>query len=128
MGSILRQPPRFVRGQTLRTLRKSRRLEEMIGHIYGRLSLITNQHRPHMLIRELMLYVEYLRKETTLFSLNLSARRPNYFREFRENLLAGISFYRELADQFASEKKRRFFDHLKEIQAQIEYLALLAAA
>ena len=33
----------------------------MVGHIYGRISLLTNPDRPHMFLRELALYIDYLR-------------------------------------------------------------------
>ena len=38
-------------------------LEEMVGHIYGRLSLLSDADRPHMFLRELALYVDYFRNE-----------------------------------------------------------------
>ena len=38
-------------------------LEEMVGHIYGRISLLGGADRPHMFLRELALYVDYLRNE-----------------------------------------------------------------
>ena len=38
-------------------------LEEMVGHIYGRTSLLTNPARPHMFLRELAINIDYLREE-----------------------------------------------------------------
>ena len=38
-------------------------LRQMVDHIYGRISLITSTERPHMFIKELGLYIDYLRRE-----------------------------------------------------------------
>jgi len=99
-------------------------LEEMVAHIYGRLSLISNNERPHMFIRELMLYIDHLRKETENFSLNLSFRTPKYFHKFKQNLLAGIEYYRRLAGQFIEEQREQLLAALEELQDEVENIAL----
>ena len=38
-------------------------LREMVEHIYGRISLLSGSDRPHMFLRELAIYVDYLRNE-----------------------------------------------------------------
>ena len=70
-------------------------LREMIDHIYGRVSLITTSNRPHMFIRELMLYVDHLRSELKKLSLGISPRSHSYFKEFKQNLLDGVEYYRQ---------------------------------
>ncbi|MDZ7615178.1 MAG: hypothetical protein U5K51_16895 [Flavobacteriaceae bacterium] len=37
--------------------------EEMIQHIYGRTSVMTDSNRPNMFIKELGMYVDYLKNE-----------------------------------------------------------------
>ena len=95
-----------------------------MAHIYGRLSLITNNERPHMFIRELMLYVDHIREEARKFSLNLSFRTPAYFRKFKKNLLAGIDYYNRLAGQFTEEQRIKFLTDLGILQDEIERIAL----
>ena len=102
-------------------------LEEMVGHIYGRLSIMTNPDRPHMFIRELMLNKDYLRKEVEKCSLKLSTRTPEYFREFKANLLKGIENYSLLAEQFIEEQKELFLDELKTLKKEIESIPVLTA-
>jgi len=99
-------------------------LEEMVAHIYGRLSLINERGRPHMFVRELMLYVDHLRKETKNFSLKLSLRSPGYFHKFKENLLVGIEYYRLLAGKLMEEQRMQFLAALRDLQDQIETIAL----
>ena len=103
-------------------------LEEMIGHIYGRLSLLAESERPHMFIRELGLYVEYLRKELDRFSLGLRSRKLSYYAEFKENLLHGIQYYQDQFRHFVSEHQDRFMTELLALKEQIEGLPIEARA
>ncbi len=95
-------------------------LEEMVGHIYGRSSLMANPDRPHMFIRELMLYVEYLRNEIDAISQDVSTRAHEYFHKFKSNLLSGVEYYRGLAENFGSDEKERFLSSLKQLRATID--------
>jgi len=99
-------------------------LQEMISHIYGRLSLLTNPDRPHMFIRELAIYVDYLRKDFEKYSMELSTRAPKYFREFKENLLSGIEYYRTQAEKLIHEKRTRFLDDLSSLRKTLEQMTL----
>ena len=95
-------------------------LEEMVSHIYGRISLLKNPERPHMFVRELMLYVDYLKDEIEHYRLSLSVRTPKYFVEFRENLIEGIEHYMTQAEQLIEEGKMRFLDDLAALREEIE--------
>ncbi len=80
-----------------------------------------------MFIRELTIYVDYLCAEIDKFLLDLSARTPKYFREFKENLLSGIEYYRGLAEKFVEEKQKRFLDDLRELREAIERISPVPA-
>jgi hypothetical protein len=95
-------------------------LEEMVGHIYGRLSLMTNPERPHMFIRELKIYIDNFRREIERYSLELSARTPKYFHEVRDNLFEGIEYYQHLADEFTGDTHIKFLDDLKTLRNELE--------
>jgi hypothetical protein len=97
-------------------------LKEMVDHIYGRLSLLTNPDRPHMFLRELALYITYLRDELARHRLGLSPNTPSYFSEFKENLLGGIDYYRRLAEQLAAELPSDFRERLKQLRQTLETL------
>ncbi len=119
--------PAICPGPNIVNFSKIASLKEMVSHIYGRMSLLTNSNRPHMLIREIMLYMDCLREEGEKFSLGLLSRTPEYFREFSENLLGGIEYYRHLAEQFVAEERKKFLDELDVLREAIE-LGLLATA
>ncbi len=95
-------------------------LEEMVSHIYGRLSLLARSDRPHMFIKELSLNIDHLREEIEKFKLNLTNNPPKYFREFKENLIEGIEYYRDLAKQFVEDKQKRFLEDLGTQREAIE--------
>ncbi|MCP4711589.1 MAG: hypothetical protein GY869_23470 [Planctomycetes bacterium] len=91
----------------------------MVNHIYGRISLVTNSNRSHMFIQELKIYIENLRQELEIYSLGLSAKTPVYLREFKDNLLEGIEYYRQLGKQYIQEQKNRFLDELNSLQEEL---------
>jgi len=97
-------------------------LEEMVGHIYGRLSLLTNSDRPHMFIKEMSLNIEFLRSEIEKFKLELTTNGAKYFQESKENLLSGIDYYRKTAEEFVETKRTKFLDDLKVQKETLEQL------
>ncbi len=103
-------------------------LEEMVGHIYGRISLLTESERPHMFIREIGLYVEYLLKELDKFSAGIRSRKLSYYEEFKDNLLQGIHYYQEQFKGFVSEHQDKFTKDLCALKEQIESIKVEAFA
>jgi hypothetical protein len=97
--------PAVCCGPNIVNFRRVVTLEEMVGHIYGRLSLLSGVERPHMFIRELQLYVSHLQREVKSHSLDLSPRTPKYFREFKDNLTGGIEYYRSLAEELVEDQR-----------------------
>lgn len=120
--------PAVCCGPDIADFSKIATLQEMVSHIYGRLSLLASHDRPHMFIRELSLYLEHLRKEFETYSLDLSSRAPKYFREFKENLLSGIEYYRSRAEQFMHEKRSHFLDDLRSLREKLERMTLVKPA
>jgi hypothetical protein len=99
-------------------------LDEMVGHIYGRLSLIKDSDRPHMFIRELSLYVEHLRKELERFAAGVYERKLSYYEEFKKNLLDGVNYYQDRFLEFVFDHQDRFRADLLHLKAQIEQMKL----
>ncbi len=109
-------------GPNITNFSKIATFQEMVSHIYGRLSLLTNPERPHMFIRELSLYMDDLRKEFMEFTLDVSTRDPKFFQEFRENMLSGIEYYRTQVAEFIDEKRQHFLDDLDSIRSTLEQM------
>jgi hypothetical protein len=88
-------------------------LEQMVGHIYGRINNLNLLNRSHVFINELVMYIDYLKSEIQKSSDSLSDKRIKYFSSFRANLLNGIDYYIGLAPNLMDEKEE-FINKLKE--------------
>ena len=81
-------------------------LEAMIDHIYGRISLLTNSDRPNMFLEELMIHIDYLKKETTASLQGLASRTQEKLREVRTNLRNGIDYYQNQPRNYSKNSKK----------------------
>lgn len=97
-------------------------LKEMVAHIYGKINLISSKKRPHVFIRELELYLEYLNNEIENKSLGITQQGKKYFIDFYKNLLSGIQYYKELSDDFIAEQQADFKKSLEKLQRDIQKL------
>ena len=71
-------------------------LREMVKHIYGKTNIIASDSRPHVFIKEAMLYVTYLKDELLKATGTQEVKKLRYFKSFKENLLHGINYYQQL--------------------------------
>src|SRR5690606_29466027 len=90
-------------------------LRMMVDHIYGRISLLNTEERPHMFIKELSLYMDYLKREIET-TIDFNAKRMRYIETFRSNLLSGIAYYEELFPQLRSLGENILDRSKKELQ------------
>jgi hypothetical protein len=74
-------------------------LQTMTDHIYGRTNIMTNPQRPNMFIAELHLYINYLKEQLAEDILpDQVAKRKKYCASFYQNMMNGISYYRNQFD------------------------------
>jgi hypothetical protein len=97
-------------------------LHRMVDHIYGRTDLIHDRERPHMFIKELNLYVEWL-QEIILKEPELTGRKKKYFENFAQNLLNGIGYYRGLP-KVTVKNTQKFYYGLNEAEKTITRILL----
>ena len=71
-------------------------LSKMIQHIYGNANVLQNTHRPNMFVKELTMYVDYLKKEILDISNEITTAQIKKLNAFKSNLLDGIYYYEEL--------------------------------
>lgn len=71
-------------------------LSAMIGHIYGYESVITAKNRPNIFIKELGLYVEYIKQEISDIFIEATKGQIKKWTAFKNNLLDGILYYENL--------------------------------
>ncbi len=68
-------------------------LSEMVQHIYGNAIVMTDANRPNLFIKELKMYIDYLKNEISIVSNEVTASQVKKLKTFKSNLLEGIDFY-----------------------------------
>jgi hypothetical protein len=91
-------------------------LSEMVQHIYGNAIVMTDANRPNLFVKELKMYIDYLKNEISAVSNEVAASQVKKLKAFKSNLLEGIDFYQ---DFFANTNY--FENSIAAIQIQLEY-------
>jgi len=104
-------------GPNLAYFSKIATLKEMADHIYGRISLLNDTPRPNMFIKELGMYVDYLKKDITKSLGIMNEQKIKYFTEFKNNLFEGIEYYRKLFPQMMEESLEYRTKTLNDLEA-----------
>ncbi|MCH7410389.1 hypothetical protein MM239_13360 [Belliella sp. DSM 111904] len=101
-------------------------LKEMVGHIYGKLNIMKDPLRPHMFVKELQLYIDYLKEEVTKYIGDQPTKFETYVDKFKENLNQGVNYYLNLIHnlpvdtiEMMEKMKRQFSEAIDELN-QIE--------
>lgn len=83
-------------------------LREITDHIYGRINVITRSDRPNMFIKELGMYIDFLKNKITEVTGVATKNDIKYLNNFAKNLGEGISYYSGLfsSEEANSEMKR----------------------
>ncbi|NRT15221.1 hypothetical protein HNP99_001568 [Flavobacterium sp. 28A] len=71
-------------------------LSKMVQHIYGNDTVLTITDRPNMFVKELKMYVDYLKNEIDTISTEVTAAQIKKWNLFSNNLLEGIDYYKNL--------------------------------
>lgn len=71
-------------------------LKNMLDHIYGRVHVRISSSRPHMFLKELKLYIDFLQNRIKTTSLPITTKQQNQLFDFTANLQDGIDYYTEL--------------------------------
>ena len=71
-------------------------LKEMTDHIYGRANVISRSDRPNMFVKELTIYIEFLKNKIEEARDTINKKQENYLNKFAKNLSDGISYYESL--------------------------------
>lgn len=99
---------------------KEATLKEMVGHIYGTNNVLERTDRPHMFIKELTLYVSYLKDKVAESTAEINSKEAKFFSAFKDNLLKGIEYYKSFFTEATADGKqslKRLFDIEKEVSS-----------
>lgn len=92
-------------GPNLAYFSKKSTLSEMVNHIYGKINLLNDTYRPNMFVKELGIYVDYLKNEIEDSVETINERKLKYFEEFKSNLLSGVEYYESLVKEMKEESE-----------------------
>jgi hypothetical protein len=102
-------------------------LKEITDHIYGRLNMITRNDRPNMFIKELKLYIDYLKSKIEETKDSMTSKQEKYLFTFLKNLNEGINYYynlfSDLKDTF-EETKSNILNELDTSKKKLDLLYL----
>lgn len=85
-------------------------LTEMVGHIYGKVDLLKQVHRPNLFINELNLYLDYLKKDMESQLEAVTDKKVKYWTKFSGQLQQGITYYKELLPKI---KQKGLIGHME---------------
>tara|TARA_R110000868_G_scaffold60556_2_gene184808 strand:+ start:15631 stop:17439 length:1809 start_codon:yes stop_codon:yes gene_type:complete len=104
-------------------------LTEMVDHIYGRTNVISRTDRPHMFIKELSIYIDYLIDLIKEFQISAttSDKQQKYILTFASNLKEGINYYQNLIStqlNFFNSSKDQISNQLHKATHTLDELVL----
>jgi hypothetical protein len=110
-------------------------LKNMTDHIYGRDNMITRMDRPNMFIKELYIYLDFLKNKLEEAKKGMNKKEEKYLLSFTNNMKDGILYYQNLFKNFTNtfnEKKQSVLNDLdngiktlQDIYSEIERLSLI---
>jgi len=97
-------------------------LQTMAGHIYGRENILADTNRPNMFIKELHLYIDYLKEQLEGDDQpETFSKKKKYYTSFYQNLREGISYYRKLPG-LSGTHRNRFVKDLDYAEIELDFL------
>src|SRR5690606_34252996 len=85
-------------------------------HIYGRGNVISRNDRPNIFVKELYIYLDYLKDKVADITQTESQKQKQYWLTFTNNLKDGISYYEDLFENIGQNFesiKAEVFNKLK---------------
>ena len=106
-------------------------LSKMVQHIYGNTNVLRNTNRPHFFVKELKMYIDYLKNDIQNIGSEINNAKVKKLESFKSNLLEGIAYYQNLfesipdLESIKNEVISQFEHYKKELQAiEIPKLAI----
>ena len=102
-------------------------LKNMIDHIYGRINVITRSDRPNFFVKELSLYVNYLKDLINDLNISPPDAELKKIQTFQKNLMEGVAYYKTLFMKHVGRKdgiKKTDIEELQKMEQEISSLSL----
>ncbi len=102
-------------------------LVEITDHIYGRGNVIERTDRPHMFIKELNIYIEFLKNKLEEAKTSMSDKQEKHLSAFAKNMKEGLNYYYNLFNGLKykfEETKAGILNDLDESKKALHLLSL----
>lgn len=93
-------------------------LKDMVQHIYGYKSIESHENRPNFFIKELQLYIDYLKNQME-DAFELPPAQLKKWATFTNNLFHGIDYYKNLLEQHYFVNKGKIMHDLEKYKTQL---------
>jgi hypothetical protein len=113
-------------GPNMAYFSKIKSLSEMTQHIYGKLNL-ANSNRPNMFIKELNLYIDYLKNQYEETKTAMTTKQEKYLQNFAKNLNEGIRYYQNMfeeAKESFKDAKDRILTDLNRSEGELQAIQI----
>ncbi|WBX72639.1 hypothetical protein PG913_06865 [Tenacibaculum pacificus] len=90
-------------GPNIAYFSKKMRLNELTKAIYGESENITSADRPNLFIKELSIYIDYLKNKLEETTIDATPKEIKYLKIFASNLKEGLAYYQQL---FSNQYKK----------------------
>ncbi|MBI9033083.1 MAG: hypothetical protein JEZ03_01290 [Bacteroidales bacterium] len=106
-------------GPNMAYFTKRSTLQQMTDHIYGRTNLIERTDRPNLFIKELSLYIDFLKTKMEELPKPISVKDMRGLNKFKKNLDHGIEYYKDLFKQKVNEIKEDLSHDLEVLETKL---------
>ncbi|WDF75589.1 hypothetical protein PQ469_16995 [Mucilaginibacter sp. KACC 22773] len=113
-------------GPNLAYFSRAYSLDEMVQHIYGATDLLDKIKRPHMFIKELNLYIDYLQNDLQSQLKDITEKKKKQLSKFKLQLQDGIAYYKELFASSANQTSGIVQDWINDLTTSEEQLSGIA--
>ncbi|AJR02960.1 hypothetical protein [Siansivirga zeaxanthinifaciens] len=86
-------------------------LKNITDHIYGRDNMLSRNDRPNIFIKEIDIYIDYLKQKFEESKAEMTKKEEKYFLTFTKNMADGIAYYKTMFNNV----KNRFQDIKTEV-------------
>ena len=100
-------------------------LKDMVDHIYGRKNVLNQLNRPNFFIKELNLYLDYLKNLIADNEELNDERQQKYLLQFKENMSRGIEYYKQLFSEVVIDPQYSKSRLMSELSQANEWLKSL---
>jgi hypothetical protein len=102
-------------------------LKNMVDHIYGRINVITRNDRPNFFVKELSLYIDYLKDLINDLNISPPEAEIKKIQSFHKNLMEGVAYYKQLFLNHVGRKegiKKTDLEELHKLEQEISSLTV----